>query len=89
VLDELPGIGPAKRQAILRALGSVERLREASEEELARVPKISARDAARLYRFFHPQPAPEGANASRSPGSRGMVEGGEKSGPLKRNSSSP
>jgi excinuclease ABC subunit C len=57
VLDELPGIGPAKRQAILRALGSVERLREATEEELAGVPKISARDAARLYRFFHPRPA--------------------------------
>lgn len=52
ILDELPGIGPVKRRALLRALGSLERVKNASEEELAAVPKVSAADAARIARFF-------------------------------------
>jgi excinuclease ABC subunit C len=71
VLDELPGIGPAKRQALLRELGSLQKVTEASEEELARVPKITRGDAALLYHFFHPPPGSsvpedEGDSESRS-----------------------
>jgi excinuclease ABC subunit C len=69
VLDELPGIGPAKRQALLRTMGSLQRIREASEEDLAKVPKVTRSDAALLYRFFRAEPA-EGA-ADVDPGGEG------------------
>jgi excinuclease ABC subunit C len=52
VLDELPGIGPVKRRALLRAFGSLERVRTASVEELAAVPRVSRADAERLCRFL-------------------------------------
>jgi excinuclease ABC subunit C len=54
ILDELPGIGPVKRRALLRHLGSLERIKAASAEELALVPKLSSADAALIHRFFHP-----------------------------------
>ncbi len=59
ILEELPGIGPGKRRALLRALGSLRAVREASADVLASVPGISARDAAMLHAFFHP-PEPAG-----------------------------
>jgi excinuclease ABC subunit C len=62
VLEELPGIGPGKRSALLKHLGSLRAVRQASEEQLAAVPGISARDAATLRRFFEataPPPEPE------------------------------
>ena len=52
ILEELPGIGPSKRRALLRELGSLRAVRSASLERLAAVPGISARDAATLQRFF-------------------------------------
>jgi excinuclease ABC subunit C len=52
ILEELPGIGPAKRAALLKQLGSLRAVREASEATLAGVPGVSARDAATLRRFF-------------------------------------
>jgi excinuclease ABC subunit C len=52
ILDELPGIGPVKRRSLLRSLGSLERVRRATEEELAAVPKITRADALRIARFF-------------------------------------
>jgi excinuclease ABC subunit C len=52
ILDELPGIGPAKRRALLRALGSLDALRSASEPELAAVPLITSRDASVIAAFF-------------------------------------
>jgi excinuclease ABC subunit C len=40
-LDAIPGIGPGRRRRLLRFFGSVKRIREAGEEELARVPGVS------------------------------------------------
>ena len=40
VLDEVPGLGPARQKALLRAFGSVKRLRTASAEEIASVQGI-------------------------------------------------
>ncbi len=57
ILDELPGIGPVKRRAVLRALGSLERLRAASLEELAAIPKLARADAERIFQFFRAQAA--------------------------------
>jgi excinuclease ABC subunit C len=47
--DELPGVGPKRRRALLRAFGSVRRIREASVEELAAVPGIGRGLAERLH----------------------------------------
>jgi excinuclease ABC subunit C len=61
ILEELPGIGPAKRRALLKTLGSLRGVREASVEELAAVPGISARDAESIRRFFEALSAPDAA----------------------------
>ncbi len=47
--DELPGLGPKRRRALLRAFGSVRRIREASVEEIAAVPGIGAGLAGRVH----------------------------------------
>ena len=68
VLEEIPGIGPGKRRALLRELGSLRGVREASVERLREVRGLSARDAETIRRFFDgfateapsdPEPAPE------------------------------
>ncbi|MDN3904619.1 excinuclease ABC subunit UvrC [Arthrobacter sp. YD2] len=48
LLDEVPGLGPTKRQALLKHFGSVKKLRAASEEELQQVPGIGPAMAANL-----------------------------------------
>jgi excinuclease ABC subunit C len=52
LIEELPGIGPGKRRALLRAFGSLRELRGASEAAIAEVPGISASDAARVAQFL-------------------------------------
>jgi excinuclease ABC subunit C len=53
-LESIPGVGPARRRALLRELGSVERVKAASIEEIARVPGIGPKAAARIWRALHP-----------------------------------
>jgi excinuclease ABC subunit C len=52
ILEELPGIGPGKRRALLRHLGSLRAVREATLEALRAVPGIGDRDAETIHRFF-------------------------------------
>jgi len=52
ILQELPGIGPVKRKALLKALGSLTRIREASLEDLLEVSGISVADAEMIFAFF-------------------------------------
>ena len=52
ILEEIPGIGPRKRQALLKELGSLRRVREADEAALEAVTGLSARDAATVAGFF-------------------------------------
>ena len=53
VLDDVEGIGPARKKALLSAFGSVKRMRAASVEELAAVDGISERLATELYTALH------------------------------------
>jgi excinuclease ABC subunit C len=52
VLEEIPGIGPGKRRALLRELGSLRAVREASAERLREVTGLSVRDAETIRGFF-------------------------------------
>jgi excinuclease ABC subunit C len=52
VLEEVPGIGPKRRKALLTAFGSLEALREASVDELARVPGMTRAAAEELHAFL-------------------------------------
>jgi excinuclease ABC subunit C len=61
ILEELPGIGPGKRRALLKTLGSLRGVRGASVAELAAVPGVSERDAEAIQRFFEALSAPEAA----------------------------
>jgi len=47
-LDEIPGVGPARKRALLRAFGSVRRIREASVQEVAAVPGVGSGLAERI-----------------------------------------
>lgn len=52
VLDEIPGVGPARRKALMRHFKSIEEIKAAEVEELAALPEINRRAAEEIYRFF-------------------------------------
>ena len=52
VLDEIEGIGPTRRRALMKAFGSREAISNASEEELAAVDSMNAAAAHAVYLFF-------------------------------------
>jgi excinuclease ABC subunit C len=52
-LDQVPGVGAARRTALLRHFGSLKQLREASIEELAAVDGVGPAVAERLHAFLH------------------------------------
>lgn len=52
-IDSIPGIGPAKRKALLSHFGSVSAVKEAGIENLSGVKGISAKDAETVYGYFH------------------------------------
>ena len=53
VLDDISGIGPARRKALMKYFQSIERIRSASREELGQVPSMNASSASSVYNFFH------------------------------------
>lgn len=53
VLDEIPGVGPKRRQVLLKHFGSVKRLKEASVEDIAAVPSIPRSLAQMIYTILH------------------------------------
>ena len=67
-LDEVPGIGPARRKALLQRFGSVAALRAASVDELAAVPGVSSTLAATVRDHFT-APTSEEPSTAASPAS--------------------
>ena len=53
IFDDLQGVGPVRRRALLRHFGSAERLLEASQEELEGVPGVPAKTARQIYAQLH------------------------------------
>lgn len=53
VLDDIPGIGPARRKALLRQFGSIEVIRQTEISELEQAPSMNRRSAEAVYAFFH------------------------------------
>ena len=53
VLDDIPGIGPARRKALMRTFKTFEQIRDAGLEELAQAPSMNAASARAVYDFFH------------------------------------
>jgi excinuclease ABC subunit C len=54
-LQEIPGIGPTRKRALLRHFGTVKAIERASLPDLAQVPGINAETARKVYEFFHEQ----------------------------------
>jgi excinuclease ABC subunit C len=53
VLDEIPGVGPARRKALMRHFKSIEDIKNAEIEQLSEVPEIPEHIAGQIYDFFH------------------------------------
>ena len=54
-LDEIPGVGPVLIKALLKAFGSVKKLREASAAELSGVPGVGLKTAEVIWKNLHPE----------------------------------
>jgi excinuclease ABC subunit C len=52
-LQEIPGIGPTRKRALLHHFGTLKAIERASLADLAHVPGISAETARKIYDFFH------------------------------------
>jgi excinuclease ABC subunit C len=53
VLDSLPGVGPARKRALLQRFGSPEAVLGASREDLEAVPGLPSKTARDLYRYLN------------------------------------
>ena len=53
VLDDIEGIGPTRRKALMRRFASIEKIREATVEELAETESMNLQAAEKVYTFFH------------------------------------
>jgi excinuclease ABC subunit C len=52
-LQEIPGVGPARKRALLLHFGTLKAIERAAPADLAKVPGISAETARKIYDFFH------------------------------------
>lgn len=55
VLDDIPGVGPVRRKALMRHFKSLEEIRQASVEELMEIPEMNERTAEEIVTFFASQ----------------------------------
>ncbi|TNC10206.1 excinuclease ABC subunit UvrC [Methylobacterium terricola] len=52
-LDEIPGVGPTRKRALLHHFGTVKAIQRAALEDLAKAPGVNAATARAVYDFFH------------------------------------
>lgn len=65
-VDQVPGVGPARRAALLKAFGSIEALREATPEEIAARARVPLEVARRLAEALSAGAPPAGAGGGRT-----------------------
>ena len=53
ILDDIEGIGPARRKALMREYLSLDEIKKASVEELSKIPSMNEKAAESVYKFFH------------------------------------
>ncbi|HIX60193.1 MAG TPA: excinuclease ABC subunit UvrC [Candidatus Blautia gallistercoris] len=53
ILDDIPGVGPARRKALMRHFKTLDEIRNAEVEELAALESMNERSARQVYDFFH------------------------------------
>lgn len=58
LLDDVPGIGEKRRKELLKHFGSLERMRQAGLEDLAKAPSMNRKAAEMLYAFLHSEDIP-------------------------------
>lgn len=54
ILDDIPGIGPARRKDLMKHFPSIEEIKAATEKEIAALPSMNEKAAKEVYKFFHP-----------------------------------
>jgi excinuclease ABC subunit C len=59
ILNDIPGIGPKRRRALIRHFGSLEKIRQATVEELQAAPSMSQPAAQAVFRALHQEPDKE------------------------------
>ena len=59
VLDDIEGVGPARRKALMREFKGIDAIRAASVRELAAIPEMNRNVAKVVYAFFHDGEIPE------------------------------
>ena len=52
VLEEIPGVGPARRKALMRKFGSLEEIKNASLEDLLEIPELNEKVAQEILEYF-------------------------------------
>jgi excinuclease ABC subunit C len=55
-LQEIPGIGPSRKRALLHHFGTLKEIERASIGDLGKVPGVSAESARKIFEFFHAKP---------------------------------
>lgn len=53
ILDDIAGIGPARRKALMREFSSLDEIKVATPEQLAKIPEMNEKAAESVYKFFH------------------------------------
>ena len=53
ILDDIPGVGPARRKDLMRHFENIDAIKNASVEELKELPSMNEKSAQDVYNFFH------------------------------------
>jgi len=53
VLDDIPGVGPARRKDLMRHFQNLDAIKSAEVEELKKLPSMNEKSAQEVYKFFH------------------------------------
>lgn len=53
ILDEIPGVGPTRRKALMKHFESIEDIKNATVDELKKLPSMNEKSAKEVYSFFH------------------------------------